>query len=302
MSARRCYSRDEARERVEKLRGRLGLFSFQNDLPASEVSTPNDSLADLEVRSGSIVELVVARPGSGAVTSALQVMSRFLSGSGICAIVDPTGECYPLALTGWGLDPRQLLFLRPATLRESCWATEQCLRCPGISATWAWVGGGVPEQVHRRWQLAAELGGGVGLFFRPEMARREPVWADLRVLVTPQVGGIGETRRVHIEILYRRGGRGGNPRSWEIDHAEGLVRLVPQVANPAPLAQGPSLTDRSWRFSPPRISVLRLLFAARASSARAFILASPWPKPRLSSRAGYFFERISPKTSNPSAS
>jgi len=102
-----------------------------------------------------------------------------------------------------------------------------------VSATWAWIDWRIPERVHRRWQMAAEVGGGVGLLFRPIGARREPVWADLRLLVTPQAGGQGETRRVNIEVLYRRGGKGGSARAWEIDHAAGNVRLVPEVAHPA---------------------------------------------------------------------
>jgi hypothetical protein len=72
----------------------------------------------------------------------------------------------------------------------------------------------------------------VGIFFRPESARREPAWADLRLLVTPLAGGQGETRRVRIDVLYRRGGLGGIAQVWEIDHAEGVVRLVPEVADP----------------------------------------------------------------------
>ncbi|MFI5457194.1 MAG: hypothetical protein ACHRXM_17245 [Isosphaerales bacterium] len=101
-----------------------------------------------------------------------------------------------------------------------------------MSATWAWVDQRIPERVHRRWQMAAEVGGGVGLFFRPFGAQREPVWADLRLLVTPQAGGQGQTRRVRIETLYRRGGKGGSAQAWEIDHAAGIVRLVSEVANP----------------------------------------------------------------------
>src|SRR5262249_51326104 len=117
--------------------------------------------------------------------------------------------------------------------QETCWAIEQCLRCPGVSATWAWVEPRIPARVCRRWQLAAEVGGGVGVIFRPETARREAVWADLRLLVTPRPGGQGEARRVRIDVLYRRGGLGGTAQVWEIDHAEGFVRLVPEVADPA---------------------------------------------------------------------
>ena len=135
--------------------------------------------------------------------------------------------------SGWGIEAEDLLVLCPETLQETSWSIEQCLRCPGISATWAWVDERIPARVHRRWQMAAEVGGGVGLFFRPVSARREPVWADLRLLVTPRPGGQGETRRLEVQVLYRRGGLGGGVQTWEIDHAAGLVRLVPEMADPA---------------------------------------------------------------------
>jgi protein ImuA len=152
---------------------------------------------------------------------------------GAWVVVDPARETYAPALGGWGLDPRRTLLLRPETLRDACWGIEQCLRCPGVSATWASIEDRLPTAVHRRWKLAAEAGGGVGLLFRPDSARREPVWADMRLRATPLSGGQGDARRIRIDVLYRRGGLGGSAQVWEIDHATGDVRLVPEVAHPA---------------------------------------------------------------------
>jgi protein ImuA len=232
MSGRLRLSRGEVRETVRELRRHPGLFSFQGDVPTAGSVLQRGLLPELGVRAGGIVEWLAARGGAGAVTSALQITSRSWAGHGVWAVVDPARECYVPALSGWGIDLGRTLVLRPASVQETCWAIEQCLRCPGVSATWGWIDERIPARVHRRWQLAAEVGGGVGLFFRPVRARREPVWADLRLLVTPQAGGRGETRRVNIEVLYRRGGLGGSARSWEIDHAAGSVRLVPEVATP----------------------------------------------------------------------
>ena len=220
-------------ESIDALRKSLGLFSFQGRGGEVSSQAKSERAPQLGVRPGGIVEWLVAREGAGAVTLALQMMSSISRGRGVWAVVDSARECYVPALSGWGIDPDKILVLRPATLQETCWSIEQCLRCPGVSATWAWVDQRIPARVHRRWQMAAEVGGGVGLFFRPVQARREPIWADLRLLVTPRPGGQGETRRLHIEVLYRRGGLGGSPQAWEIDHAAGLVRLVPEVANPA---------------------------------------------------------------------
>jgi hypothetical protein len=199
---------------------------------AVEAARQDGPSLELGFRPGGIVEWLVAKPGAGAVSSALQISARSACGRGVWAIVDRDRECYAPALSGWGVDPARTLVIRPTTQEEACWAVEQCLRCPGVSATWAWVCQRIPERVHRRWQLAAEVGGGMGLVFRPHWAQREPVWADLRLLVAPLVGGQGETRNVNIEVLYRRGGRGGGSWVWEIDHAAGTLRVVSKLANP----------------------------------------------------------------------
>jgi hypothetical protein len=224
----------EVPETVEELRRRLGLFSFRQDEEPDDLPVKKMGRGPrLDVRPGMILEWVATTPGAGAVTSALKITSQQLDGRGAWVVVDPAGEFYVPGLSGWGIDPGRTLLLRPATPRETCWAIEQCLRCPGVSATWAWVEKGLSTTVHRRWKLAAEAGGGVGLLFRPDEARREPAWADLRLRVTPLSGGQGDARRIKIDVLYRRGGLGGSAQVWEIDHAAGDVRLVPEVAHPA---------------------------------------------------------------------
>jgi hypothetical protein len=232
MSGYLSRPRPEVRERVADLRGRLGLFSFRDEVVAEETEiVRRDGLSpELGIRPGGVIEWLMNKPGAGAATAATQIMLEAGGSRRFWALIDPVGECYFPAFSGWGLDQGRTLVVRPVTLGETCWAIEQCLRSPGVSATWAWVDERFPARVHRRWQMAAEVGGGVGLFFRPAWARREPVWADLRLLVTPRSGDQGETRRVEVEVLYRRGGVGGGAQVWEIDDAAGHVRLVPQVA------------------------------------------------------------------------
>jgi protein ImuA len=215
------------------------LFSFQHIEQSNEDNLSQELCPDLGLRPGGIVEWLAATPGAGAVACAMQAMSRYVSVSdqGILVVVDASREFHAPALSGWGISLGRTLLVYPGTRQEACWAIEQCLRCPGVSAVCAWVAERFPTHVQRRWQLAAEAGGGVGMFFRPEAARREPVWADVRLLVTPLAGDRGEARRMRIDVLYRRGGLGGTARVWEIDHAEGLVRVVPKVAGPATAAR-----------------------------------------------------------------
>lgn len=223
-------TRPEIGPTVGELRRRLGLFSFQAVSPALAPSPTHGPSPDLEIGSGAIVEWLVAGRGSGAFSAALRLVAQIQRG-GLWALVDPAGECYPPALIGWGIDPRNLLVIQPRSARESAWAIEQCLLSPAVATTWAWLDRRFSERVHRRWQIAAEKGGGMGMLFRPAADRREPVWADLRLLITPLAGGEGENRRLRVETLYRRGGLGARPQAWEIDHASGDVRLVSEMAH-----------------------------------------------------------------------
>src|SRR5262245_18038307 len=202
-------------ETISDLRKRLGLFSFQSDTATQETVWRSEALPHLGVRPGAIVEWLARSPGTGVAALALRLSPQCCSAERMLAIVDCRGDCYAPALWAWNLSADQTLLVRPNNRVEACWAIEQCLRCPGVSATWAWVDERFSRPSHRRWPLAAEAGGGVGFIFRPESAGREPVWAVLRLLVYSRPGGPGETRRVQIDVLYRRGGVGGTAQVWE---------------------------------------------------------------------------------------
>jgi hypothetical protein len=189
-------------------------------------------MPELDLRPGAMIEWIVGGPGSGAMTASLAILSRWLERPGTWVILDPDRESYIPALSGWSVNTNRTLLIRPTTLKETCWAIEQCLRCPGVSVTWAFIEKPVPISVRRRWKMAVDVGGGVGLLFRTDEAEHEPVWADLRLRATPLAGGRGDSRQIKIDVLYRRGGIGGSAQVWEIDHAAGDVRVVPEVANP----------------------------------------------------------------------
>jgi hypothetical protein len=230
-------------ETVQDLRRRLGLFSFQYVENTGIDALIKGQYPDLGLRPGGIVEWLTTTPGAGAVACTMPVISRHVSAGagagarGILVIVDAAREFHATALAGWGVSPGRTLLVCPRTRQEACWAIEQCLRCPGVSAVCTWLDPRFPRHAGRRWQLAAEAGGGMGMFFRSEAARarREPIWADLRLLVTPLARDPdpGTARRVRIDVLYRRGGLGGTAWVWEIDDAEGVVRVVPKLADPA---------------------------------------------------------------------
>jgi hypothetical protein len=210
---------------------------------------------------GTLVEWLAAGPASGADTLALVVARQAAAVTpekrpgGHVVVVDRHGEFYPPAARGVGLNLAELIVVRPRSERDERWAVDQALRCRGVASLVAW-----PERLDgrtfRRWQLAAEAGGCLGMLLRPERARREPSWAEARLWVEPRSNGappsvVGSAvrtkelralrervvratdpagRRVWVEVLHARGGATGRSVELEIDDATHVVRVASQLA------------------------------------------------------------------------
>jgi hypothetical protein len=188
-------------------------------------------------RPGTLVEWLAAA-GGGAASLALRAGRAACDQGGALVVLDRARQFYPPAAVRLGLDPQQLILVRAATAADELWALDQALRCVGVAAALAW-----PERLgpktFRRLQLAAEIGGGLGLLVRPEAARREPTWADVRLWVeslppaaaptaeaaAAERGGAG--RRLRITILHCRGGAAG--RRLEVETADDShpLRVLP---------------------------------------------------------------------------
>jgi protein ImuA len=149
---------------------------------------------------------------------------------------DPAGTVYPPALAAAGLDLRRLILVRPSTTADELWALAECLRCRGVSATVASVGR-LSRVEARRLQLAAERGGGVGLFMREFNARSTTHYAAAtRWLVRPAPGS-DEAQRWHAELVHGHGGRVGQSVLLEVDRETGAIHAV---RSPAAVADRPA--------------------------------------------------------------
>jgi protein ImuA len=200
-------------------------------------------------RCGTLVEWLSSGPGSGAATlafrAAVQARSPLVDG-GAVVVLDSSGEFYPPAAIAQGIEPARLIVVHPGNSADHAWALDQALRCPAVAATVAWpdsvcstgssrnrndmpakagttsaLGNGKRDtRAFRRWQLAAEQGGGLGLLIRPASVRGEPSWADVRLLVEPLVSRdtreVGR-RRMRVVLLHCRNGRGEQTVEVEID-------------------------------------------------------------------------------------
>lgn len=188
------------RETIEDLRKRIRrveTVSLQHRDAALVVSTGCEAvdamLPDGGYRRGALVEWLSAAPGCGAEVLAWLTAIRASSCGGAIVVVDPRREIFPPAAVGWGASFAPCLAVQPQTDADAYWAIDQALRCPAVAAVWSVAAlggshsgdflGGVNERWLRRFQLAAEAGGTLGLFVRPISEARRPSWCDFRWLL-----------------------------------------------------------------------------------------------------------------------
>jgi cell division inhibitor SulA len=231
---------------------------------------PTQELRDWLPKERAVVEWLAQGPGSGTAALALAAMCRDLPDGRALVVVDPQREFYPPGVTPWGFDLARVVVVRPGSAGEALWALEQALRCRGVGAVFCrW--GPLDDRASRRLQLAAEHGGSVGVLVRPACYRRQPSWADVRLLVRPMesemrsvecgvensafhipqsalhripslarragVGGSVNSatpgRRLRVEVLFRRGGDAGGTLEVELCDATGDLRVVPGLGGAA---------------------------------------------------------------------
>ena len=127
---------------------------------------------------------------------------------------DPLKRFYPPAAASFGLPLERLILLRPPDEAALNWSVTECLRCRGVAACVAWMGR--LSFLHaRRFQLAAERGGGMGLILRPGQAATQPYAAATRWMVRP-ASGERSLQRLVVELIHGHGGRVGERALLEV--------------------------------------------------------------------------------------
>jgi hypothetical protein len=190
-------------------------------------------------RRGTLVEWLAAGQGTGATTLALAAARQACRDGGALVVLDACREFYPLAAVRLGIALDRLIVVQAVTPADQHWALDQALRCPGVAAVLAWPAK-LEGLLFRRLQLAAEIGGGLGLLIRPESARQEPSWAEVRLEVEPLPGSLSADsglsadcrRRWRIHVLRCRGGNGDRSVEVEVDDETRAVHLAAELAHP----------------------------------------------------------------------
>jgi protein ImuA len=215
----------DLRDRIRSLEDHAPTGRAQIDLG---IAALEDWLSEGRLAAGSLVELLPLEDGTGALTLAL-LMSRHACGAHrVLVVVDHQGRFYPPAAARLGIDLDRLIVVHPRTPQDAALAVDQSLRAAAVGSVLCW-----PERLttpaFRRLQLAAEIGGGLGLLLRPSATQRTPSFAALRILVTP-VASSEVARRLRLDLLRGPAGKTGQALILEIDDATGDVCVPSHVA------------------------------------------------------------------------
>jgi protein ImuA len=141
---------------------------------------------------------------------------------------DPDHTLYPPALVTHGISLERLYLLHPRPA-DQAWAVAECLRCKGVSAVIA-AFEKLSRIEARRLQLAAEQGGGVGIFLRPPGRPSEIYAAATRWLVRPAPAE-RTIQRWTVQLIHGHGGRLGHTVTLECCRENHLVRAIETMAD-----------------------------------------------------------------------
>ncbi len=214
--------------------------------------------------------------GGGAGTLALIAAREACLEGGALVILDRQQNFYPPAAAALGIDLSALLVLRPQNLQDELWALDQVLRCPGVAAVWAPLET-VDDRTFRRWQLAAEESGVLGLLIRPALWRGRPSWSEVQFCVEPRPTGslqalsarlprtqgeptpvdsrivqehenltsgrMSGARRLRVELTRCRSGPAQGAVEVELDEVTGALREANLYEKTHPMLVAPTLAD-----------------------------------------------------------
>lgn len=155
---------------------------------------------------GCLVEWLAEGRGSGSTGLALWA-SREAWRDNLLVMIDSRRELHAPAAMPFAVDLSKTVFIRPEHPPDALWSLEQALRTRGIGAVVCDVDRLSP-QACRRLQLAAEIGGGLGILLRSAQARGQPSFAEYRFLVQPlpppNTSDATVSRRWRVELLRAR--------------------------------------------------------------------------------------------------
>ena len=137
--------------------------------------------------------------------------------------IGDSGEIYPPALKLYGVEPDRVVFVNLKKPTDQLWATEEGLKCQGLTAVISEVRD-LSFMVSRRLQLAVEQSGVTGFLLRNNRASLNTTTSMARWRVRPIASqpadglpGVGHARW-NVSLLKVRNGQ---PGSWDLSWEAG---------------------------------------------------------------------------------
>jgi len=166
---------------------------------------------------GCLQEIIPADGGGAAAGFAAFLLGRLAAGSpgkGLLWASLGEGDLYPPGLAAYGIDPAAVILLAAPSPAELLWAMEEALRSPALAGAAGEVDR-IDLTAGRRLQLAAAVGGGVGLLLLRTDRPAAPVSAAaLRWRIGARPGEARSGGAWQVELLRQRAGR---PGAWILE-------------------------------------------------------------------------------------
>jgi protein ImuA len=199
--------------------------NFHTRLNAFDAIAPNGAF-----QGGAVHELLWPGRHTFPTSIALLLAQAAQSNGGAIAWSDPERELHLPAVAAAGISLRHLILLRCTNRADQLWALAECLRCRGISATVASI-----EHLNqieaRRLQLAAERGGGVGIFIRPQTPGVSGCYAAATRWLIQTAPGSDQVQRWSVELLHGHGGQIGKVLLLEVNRETRALCASTPLAN-----------------------------------------------------------------------
>jgi protein ImuA len=157
------------------------------------------------------------------------LLSRLMERAGPCIWIAPGRNCYPPALTGFGIDPSRIVFIDLARDKELLWTMEEALKCDGLCAVVGEIRN-IDFTISRRLQLAVEKSRVTGFLLRQTQQLNTTAcvsrWRISAAASDTRAGmpGVGFPRW-NVELLKIRNGQPGH---WQLEWIKKKFREVNQ--------------------------------------------------------------------------
>jgi protein ImuA len=174
---------------------------------------------------GAVHEFLTTEPEHAAATSGFigGILAQLMRTNGVCLWISKARTVFPPALKVFGVPPERVIFIDLQREKDLLWATEEALKCDGLTAVIAELPG-INFTQSRRLQLAVESSKVTGFVLRTDAKKLSTTACVSRWQIThlpseleDGLPGVGFPRW-QVELLKVRN---GNPGCWQVEWVAG---------------------------------------------------------------------------------